>query len=93
MSFSFSFKVKTKREAFGAVARELAKVVIAQPFHELDAAKAQEAACDYIGMLRDDPTKEICVSISGSGYGNNGADGVDNVSVSVNASLTVPIPQ
>ena len=89
MSYSFSVRAATKAEAVQKVAEELAKVVIAQPVHEKDQANTQTAAESFIGLLRDDDSQDIAVSVSGSCWGNEG--GLNSAGISIGVSLTAKV--
>lgn len=86
MSYSFSVRAATKAEASEKVAAELASVVASQPVHEADSKQAQAAADGFIGVIRDDETQDILVSVSGS-VSWSGASDINSASVNVNAYL------
>lgn len=85
MSYSFSFRAASRQDAITKVSEELAKVVSAQPFHQADQSQAQQAADAFIGLLPDDPGRDVAVSVNGSGY--TVGDELRQVSMSVNAQL------
>jgi hypothetical protein len=66
MSYSFSVRAPTKKEAEEKVSSELVKVIEAQPIHKRDADQATNAAFSMIALLREDDTRDISVSVSGS---------------------------
>lgn len=66
MSFSFTVRASDKAEALDKVAAEMARVVETQPTHALDSYAVQIAAENSVRLLRDDDTKDISVSMSGS---------------------------
>jgi hypothetical protein len=86
MSYSFSVKGATKAEASTKVAEELAKVVLAQPVHAADQAQAQAAADGFINVLADDSAQDVSVSVNGSVWNTDA--GLQQASISLNASLT-----
>lgn len=75
MSYSFSVTSNSKKEARGAIALELAKVVESQPQHATDRHAVQNAADSFVSMLRDPGDGEVIgVNVSGSlSWGENSA--------------------
>lgn len=65
------------------VAEELAKVVEGQPVHAADAPAAQAAADAFVGLIADDETKDVQVTVSGSVWSTE--TGLRQASVSVSA--------
>jgi hypothetical protein len=67
MSFSFNFTAATKAHAKVRVTEEMAKVVANYGVeHATDMPAAIAAAHAYIDVLKDDPTKDVYVSMHGS---------------------------
>ncbi len=91
MSFSFNVREPSKAAAKVKVAEELAKVVAGQPFHEKDQALIQATADAYIDLLGDDDTKDIYVSVNGSGYVID--DSIQQIGVNVLADLSPKLKQ
>jgi hypothetical protein len=83
MSYSFQVRAALKAEALAKVAEELAKVVEGQPVHAADAPAAQVAAEAFVGLIVDDETKDVQVSVSGSLWLNE--TGLQEASVQVSA--------
>jgi formaldehyde-activating enzyme involved in methanogenesis len=74
-----------KVAVIAAVSDELENVVASQPIHAADQAQAKAAAESFIGVLPDDDTKDIAVSVNGWVTTSDGI--VQGASVSVSASL------
>ena len=72
MSYSFTVRAASKAEAIGKVTEELAKVVVNQSMHAKDKDQAKMAAVNFINLLRDDATRDVAVSVSGSISWNDG---------------------
>jgi len=85
MSYSFSVKAGTKSEAIEQVAAKLAEVVAAQPVHEADQVQANASASTFIGLLADDDTKDVAVSMNGSIYRDS--TGIRQASVSISVGM------
>lgn len=90
MSYSFSVKAASKDLAGIYVRDELVKVVTSQPVHKKDCDQAQGAAEAMIGVLADDETKDVCVSVSGylSWSSLDSTESIQTANVSVTASLS-----
>jgi hypothetical protein len=84
MSYSFQVKGADKAAAIKAVSDELGKVVADQPVHAKDQTQAQAAAEAMIGVLADDATKDVHVSMSGS-VSWHGDEQISHAYVSVSA--------
>ena len=84
MSYSISARAATKDEVMKAISAELNKVVEHQPVHQKDIAQHLAAAELIIGLMNDDPARDIYASMSGSIWVTE--KGVQNASVSVNFS-------
>lgn len=65
MSFSFNARGATKAAALTAVVAELEKVVEFQPVHKHDAHAVMAAAEAHVGLLPDDESRDVIVSVSG----------------------------
>lgn len=99
MSYSFSVKGSSKREAIALVRIQLADVIRNQPEHHVDFDQALDAAKSMIDRLDDDPSCDVGVNMNGC-VGWRGAAGyspenVTSVSVQVSAWLEtrqVPTP-
>lgn len=89
MSYSFSVKGATKAEALEKVAAEMAKVVQNQPVHSNDEAHARAVATTFVGLLEDDATRDVTVSVNGLIWvtGATTTTGIRTVGVGVSASL------
>ena len=85
MSYSFNVRGATKSEALGKVEAEMAKVVQSQPVHQKDEGQARAAAAAFVGMLRDDETRDVTVSVSG--WLSWSESGIQGASVNVSASI------
>lgn len=95
MSYSFNVKALTKAVALQLVAAKLDEVVAQQPVHAADRQQALDAATAFVGLLPEDETREVVVSVSGYLSGQwSGSDlaQLSGASVSVNASLVSPTP-
>lgn len=66
MSYSFSVQAGSKAEAIEQVKAKMADVVAGQPSHSADQAQAIAAAEAFIGVLGDDPTRDVSISLNGS---------------------------
>lgn len=90
MSFSFNVTAATKAQAKVRVSEEMAKVLsyCVEHAHDLHAAIAVGHA--YIDLLKEDPTKDICVSMYGSlGYTfAPGAIDISSAGITVSAGHT-----
>lgn len=82
MSYSFYVRAANKAEAKEKVAAELAKVVAAQPIHEIDRAQAQAAADAFVDLLDSKDTREISMSVNGSVWSRDGLTQQAGVGVS-----------
>lgn len=89
MSYSFIVRAVDKSEAAHQVAAELDKVVASQSIHKADRDQALAAAVAFIGILPDDDTKAVQVSVHGSvGWsGDQESPTLTNASFGVSASL------
>lgn len=85
MSYSFGAKGATKADVIGAIAVKFDQTVKDQPVHALDQGEAQEAVEQFVGLLQEDDTRDISVSVSGSVYTTDA--GLQQVSCSINVSL------
>lgn len=90
MSYSFSVRTKDKSSAIVAVHEELTRVVAAQPIHAKDSTEAAQAAEAMIGVLVNDDTQDVLVSVSGYLTWIDSTDGerIYSANVSVSASLS-----
>lgn len=82
MSYSFLVVGATKKEALEKATAELEKVAASQPIHEADQRQAESAIAAFIGVLNDDPTKEVLVSCNGSISAQDGRVYSANISIS-----------
>jgi hypothetical protein len=87
MSYSFGVQAPTKKEAEEKVSHELVKVIESQSMHKKDADQAANAAFSMIALLREDETKDIYVSVSGS-IGWEADESLNSASVNVHAYLS-----
>lgn len=85
MSYSFGVRGATKSEALEKVAAEMAKVVQNQPVHSEDEKLAQAAAAAFVGLLVDDLTQDVTVSMNGSIWMSG--TGIRSASVNVVAAI------
>lgn len=85
MSYSFHIRAASKDEASKKVAEQLEKVATSQPIHAGDQEAAQAAANAFIGLVRDDDTQDIAVSVNGSCWSVEA--GFNSVGFGVTASL------
>lgn len=90
MSYSFTVKKATKTEALEAVAIELQRVVESQPSHAIDKDHAMAVATTFVGLLPDDDTKDVWVSVNGS-IGWRGTWGVDQVITSAGVGVSAQL--
>lgn len=91
MSYSFSIRAATKAAAIEQVAAQLAKWAQEQPAHQADKDQAQKAAELFIGLLPDDDTKDVSVTMCGSVTGQWAGlelQQLTGASVSVSAGLS-----
>ena len=86
MSYSFGIKGTSKADALSKVAEALAGVVVSQPVHAVDQEQAQAAAEAFVGLLADDDTQDVTVSVSGSVWNTDA--GLQQASCNVNVGLT-----
>lgn len=86
MSYSFNVRANSKAEAVTAAEQEFDKVVAGQPIHAKDRGAAMSAVADVLGVLPDDPTKAISLSVSGYVSWTEG-EHITQCSVNVGASL------
>lgn len=89
MSYAFSVRAPNKAAACQQVEEELSKVVASQPIHKKDQDQALVAALEFIGLLRDDESRDVSVSVSGylSWEGVDAAGGITGTNISVTATL------
>jgi hypothetical protein len=89
MSYSINATKANKAELEIAIGAELGKMVETQPVHEDDVGRALAAAKAFIGLMPDDPARDIYCSVSGSIWKIDAGiqNGIQNVSVSVSVSL------
>lgn len=87
MSYSFQVRAATKALALAAVAAQLDAVVNGQSVHAKDRAQAMAAAEAFVGVLEDNPDKDVDVSMHGS-VSWSYVDGDENRICSVNCSVT-----
>ena len=85
MSFSFNVRGATKAEVIEKVKQNLNAVVSQQPVHAEDQAHAQAAAEAFIGMVVENETKDILVSVNGSVWSSEA--GIQQVGFGVNVHL------
>ncbi|HKX44619.1 MAG TPA: hypothetical protein VJO99_25905 [Burkholderiaceae bacterium] len=88
MSYSFTVRGADKAAVALLVTAELDKVVASQTVHKADRNQAEAAAIAFIGVLPDDDTQDIQVSMNGSvsWSGLDDAQLVTSAQVSVSAS-------
>lgn len=86
MSYSFTVRGLNKAEAIKKAAAELDVVVASQPVHAIDVEQAKATVATFVGMLVDDESRDVAVSVNGSIWNVEG-NGVQSSGVSVNASL------
>jgi hypothetical protein len=89
MSYSFSVKASTKSQAVALVRDELAKVVANQPDHAHDRDQAQATAEAVIGLITDDDTKDVAVSVAGWLSWNGAGADKQFIGANVNVSATL----
>ncbi len=65
MSYSFQVRAATKALALAAVQAEFAKVVAQQPVHVRDEAAVIANAVSVVGLVADDDTKDVVVTVNG----------------------------
>lgn len=65
MSYSFTVRAATKAIALQLVASNLDKVVADQPSHAADRDQALAAATAFVGMVADDESRDVVVSVNG----------------------------
>ena len=95
MSYSFAVQAADKTEAKAKVSIRLAEIVAGQAHHAADRDQAYAAACAFIDLLPDDPTKCVAVSVNGSLSGRYDADRLEVIlgaSVGVTAALISATP-
>lgn len=81
MSYSVNVTKPTKAELETAIGHEFLNVLSSQPAHASDIGQALAATKSLIGLMRDDPARDLSASVSGSIWKKD--DGVENVSLSV----------
>jgi hypothetical protein len=86
MSYSFSVRAATKDEAIAKVGEEFEKVVNAQPIHAKDRDAVETAAENIVAVLKNDDTRDVTVSVSGSLSWTEG-DQVSYANLSINAGF------
>lgn len=87
MSYSFQRRAATKPIVLAAVAAALDEVVAGQSVHKADRDQAMAAATAFVGVLEDNPDKDVDVSMHGS-VSWSYVDGDENRICSVNCSVT-----
>lgn len=90
MSYSFNIRAASKAAALLAIAAKLDDVVAQQACHQVDRAQVQQVVDVFVGMLPDDDSRDVNVSVAGYVSGSwNGAElvALGSVSVSVAAAL------
>lgn len=87
MSYSFTVTGSNKSDALNKVGEEFDKVVVTQPVHAKDKDAVIANASAVVGLLLDDPAKDIVVSLTGSVGWNTLVNGdAELTSASVSAS-------
>lgn len=89
MSYSFNARAATKAEAMKSIVVELDKVVALQPVHGADRDQAQAAAEAFLGVITEDVTKDVYVSVSGWVGWDGKRDEHSLTSASVNVSVSL----
>ena len=84
MSYSFSVKAATAKEALRAADKELANILQAQPIHEKDLGIATEQIYKLTCMLPEDDTRDVGISANGSVWVDE--KGLRSISVNVTAT-------
>jgi len=90
MSYSFSVTGHDKESALKSVEQAMAEVVAGQPIHARDKDVVAANAAGAVGLLADDATQDVGVSVCGSlGWnpGEPGKEELTTVSVAVTAWL------
>lgn len=85
MSYSFSVRAASKAELHRLVEAELDNVVVSQPIHAVDRARAKEAISAFINLLRDDDSMDVLVNVHGSVWAVEA--GLNTASLGVTAIL------
>lgn len=65
MSYSFTIRGASKAMALASVSLKLDEIAIQQPVHAADNAQAMQAAELFVGVLPDDDTRDVQVSMNG----------------------------
>ena len=81
MSYSFGVRAATKTEAADKATTELDKIVSAQPVHEADRAAIENTVAKLLNVVRDDSSRDVGLSVSGSVYKTDA--GIESVSLNV----------
>lgn len=95
MSYSFSVRAATKALALAAIALKLDEVVAQQPVHAADRQQAQDAANLFVGVLPEDESRDVAVSVSGWVSGRwQGSEllTLEGASVTISANLVAKDP-
>lgn len=90
MSYSFTVTANDKVEALQKIEIEMGNVVRTQVAHKRDQAQALAVAKAFLGLLEDDKSKSVAVSMNGSLMGTwdgNDLTRVNSASISVSAWL------
>lgn len=66
MSYSLQASGPTKAEVLSKAKEQMAAIVAQQPFHEVDQAPVLRAVEDFLQVLEESPTQDVCVRASGS---------------------------
>ena len=88
MSYSFSVKATSKREAKLAVSAEFHRIVADKPQHAHDAQMAVRAAHALIDLLDDNPALDVCVGMYGTLTMVHGEDAIVGAGLHANVYLT-----
>lgn len=86
MSYSFVVRASNKAEANQKAVAQLDAIVASQPVHAHDVEQAKATVAAFVGMLVDDESRDVVVSVNGSIWYVEGA-GVQSSGVGINASL------
>ena len=65
MSFSFGIKAATKADAITQAVAKMDEVVASQDKHSGDAKLVKATVEAYVGLLGDDESKDVALSVSG----------------------------
>lgn len=94
MSYSFNVRASDKAAAIAACRARMAEEMVRQPCHSIDAEAALGNMERVVGLLPDDPSMHVAVSMSGY-VGGEWAQGeltrLTSANVMCGASLVAPV--